>query len=166
VEVFQEAAEDSAVEAPAEAGERMKTKELFRQLDHDRIVAAIDDAEKHTTGEIRVYISHRKVRNIHRAAAHQSVKLGMNKTKHRNAVLIFIAPKSQNFAILGDEAVHAKCGEPFWEQVASGMRDRFRQGKFTDGIVHGIEIAGKLLAQHFPAHGAGQNELPDSVVER
>ena len=144
----------------------MKTQQLFSQLDHDRIVAAIATAEKSTSGEIRVYVSHRKASDVHRAAVHQFLKLGMNQTRHRNAVLIFVAPESQNFAILGDEAVHAKCGESFWEQVAGGMRELFRQKKFTDGIVHGIETAGRLLAQHFPADGTDHNELSDSVVER
>ncbi len=143
----------------------MKTKDLFTKLDHDRITAAIQKAEKRTSGEIRVYVSHRKVSDPRHAAAHQFVKLGMGKTKHRNAVLIFIAPESQNFAILGDTAVHAKCGEAFWENVAGAMRDLFRQGKFTEGIVHGIDTAGKLLAEHFPAHDTDHNQLPDSVVE-
>ena len=92
---------DSAVVAPGEVGEAMKTKHLLTEMDHDRITAAIATAEKHTSGEIRVYVSHRKVRDPRHAAAHQFVKLGMDKTKHRNAVLIFIAPESQNFAILG-----------------------------------------------------------------
>ena len=113
-----------------------------------------------------MYVSHRKVHDIHRAAVHQFLKLGMNKTKHRNAVLIFVAPESRNFAILGDEAVHAKCGQAFWEQVAAGMREFFRQSKFVDGIVHGISTAGESLAQHFPAHTADHNELPDSMVEK
>ncbi len=144
----------------------MKANELFSQLDHDRIVAAIAGAEKRTSGEIRVYVSHRKARDPHRAAVHQFLKLGMNKTKHRNAVLIYVAPESRKFVILGDEAVHAKCGQAFWEQVAGGMRELFQQSNFTDGILHGINTAGQLLAQHFPAHGAGHNELPDSIVER
>ncbi len=156
---------DSAVVAPGEVGEAMKTKHLLTEMDHDRITAAIATAEKHTSGEIRVYVSHRKVRDPRHAAAHQFVKLGMDKTKHRNAVLIFIAPESQNFAILGDVAVHAKCGESFWEQVAGAMRELFRQRKFTEGIVHGIDTAGKLLAQHFPSQTADHNELSDSVVE-
>ena len=151
--------------APGEVGEPMKTKHLFRELDHDRITAAIVEAEKHTTGEIRVYVSHRKVSDPRHAGAHQFLKLGMDKTQHRNAVLIFIAPESQNFAILGDVAVHAKCGEAFWEDVAAAMREFFRQGKFTEGITHGISTAGKLLAEHFPAHGASDHQLPDSVVE-
>jgi uncharacterized membrane protein len=144
----------------------MKTKHLFRQLDHDEIVAAIADAEKHSTGEIRVYISHRKTHDPQHAAVQHFLKLGMNKTTHRNAVLIFLAPESRNFAIIGDEAIHSKCGQVFWEQVAGAMRGSFQQSKFTEGIVHGIETAGKMLAEHFPADGASHNELPDSVVER
>src|SRR6266478_6651907 len=143
----------------------MKTKDLLTQLDHERITAAIQEAEKRTSGEIRVYVSHRKVSDPRHAGAHQFVKLGMDKTKHRNAVLIFIAPESQNFAVLGDTAVHAQCGEAIWENVAGAMGDLFRQGKFTDGVLHGIDTTGKLLAQHFPPHSADHNQLPDSVVE-
>jgi uncharacterized membrane protein len=152
---FREAAEDSAVAGPGGVGEAMKTKHLFRELDHDQITAAISKAEKHTTGEIRVYVSHHKVNDPRHAAAHQFVKLGLNKTRHRNAVLIFIAPESQNFAVLGDEAVHAKCGEPAWESIAGAMREYFQQGKFTEGVVHGINTAGRLLAEHFPSQLAG-----------
>jgi len=144
----------------------MNAKRLFSQHDHDRIVAAIADAEKHTSGEIRVFVSHRKVRDVHRAAVHRFLKLGMNQTKGRNAVLIFVAPESRNFAILGDEAVHARCGQEFWDQVAGGMRELFQQSKLADGIVHGINAAGKSLAQHFPSLGANRNELPDSVIEK
>lgn len=144
--------------ARGEAGEVMKTKHLFRELNHDRITAAIAEAEKHTTGEIRVYVSHRKVCDPRHAAAHQFVRLGLDKTKHRNAVLIFIAPESQNFAVIGDEGVHAKCGEKFWEDVVGAMREYFRQGKFTEGVVHGISTAGRVLAEHFPAEHTRPND--------
>ncbi len=89
----------------------------------------------------------------------------MDETKHRNAILIFIAPESRNFAVLGDTAVHAKVGEAAWETIAGAMREFFRQGKFTEGIVRGIETAGKLLAQHFPAHGGERKNSSDAVVE-
>ena len=143
----------------------MKTREFFSNVDHDKIVAAIADAEKHTSGEIRVYVSHRNVQDVRHAAGHQFIKLGMDKTKHRNGVLIFVAPGSRNFAILGDTAVHAKCGEAFWEQVTAEMRQHFQKGEFTAGLVHAIHAAGKLLAEHFPPQGPGTNELPNSVVD-
>jgi uncharacterized membrane protein len=148
-------AEDLGAAGPGEVGEAMKTKHLFRELDHDRITEAIAEAEKHTTGEIRVYVSHHKVHDPRHAAAHQFVKLGLDKSKHRNAVLIFIAPESQNFAVIGDEAVHARCGEPCWESIAGAMRDYFRQGKFTEGVIHGIGTAGRLLTEHFPSRPTG-----------
>jgi uncharacterized membrane protein len=153
------------VAVPVEAGEAMKTKELFTRLDHDRIVVAIHDAEKHTSGEIRVYVSHRKVAEPREAGARRFLKLGMDKTKQRNAVLIYLAPESQNFAVLGDTAVHAQCGEAFWGDVAAAMRELFRQGKFTEGIIHGIDTAGKLLAQHFPKDGGHHLSGGESVVE-
>ncbi len=129
------------------------------------MVAAIADAERRTSGEIRVFVSHRKVMNAQRAAVREFERLGMHKTKRRNAVLIFVAPVSQRFAIIGDEAVHARCGDAFWQQVAAGMAERFRQAEFTVGIVHGIEAAGKILAEHFPRSRGDINELPDKVID-
>ncbi len=143
----------------------MKPKEFLSNVDHDKVVAAIADAEKQTTGEIRVYVSHRNVQDVRHAAGHQFVKLGMDKTKHRNGVLIFVAPRSRNFAILGDTAVHAKCGEPFWEQITAVIREHFQKGDFTSGLVHAIHMAGKLLAEHFPREGSGDDGVSGSVVE-
>ena len=143
----------------------MKTKSFFSQLDHDRMVAAIVEAEQHTSGEIRVYVSHCAVRDVRAAAIRQFHKLGLHQTKHRNAVLMFVAPKSQNFFVVGDEGVHAKGGDTFWQRVAAEMQERFRQARYTDGILHGIGAAGKLLAEHYPRDRADRNELPDSVVE-
>jgi uncharacterized membrane protein len=143
----------------------MKTRAFFKQIDHDKMVAAIADAERRTSGEIRVFVSHRKVEDAQRAAAREFGRLGMHKTKHRNAVLIFIAPKSQRFAIIGDRAVHAKCGDAFWQQVAGQMAERFRRADLTGGLVHGIEAAGKILAEHFPRSRGDIDELPDKIAD-
>jgi uncharacterized membrane protein len=142
----------------------MKTRAFFSQLDHGKMVAAIVDAERRTSGEILLFVSHRKVADAQRAAVREFERLGMHKTKRRNAVLIFVAPVSQQFAIIGEEAVHEKCGDAFWQRVAVGMAERFRRAEFTGGIVHGIEAAGKILAEHFPRSQGDANELPDKVI--
>ena len=90
----------------------------------------------------------------------------MQKTRHRNAVLIFVAPVSQTFAVIGDEAVHRKCGDAFWQQLAAAMTEHFKQGEFTAGLVHGIERAGVLLAAEFPRQPDDHNELPDGMIIR
>ena len=141
----------------------MKAKDFLNQLQHDDIVAAIRDAEKKTSGEIRVFISHKKVEEPVAAAQSQFERLGMVKTRERNGVLIFIAPQSRAFAVIGDEAVHRKCGEVFWRELAAEMTGHFKRGEFTQGIVHAVHKAAELLAQHFPHSPDDRNELPDAV---
>ncbi len=143
----------------------MKTRDFFSRLDHDKMVAAIVEAEKHTSGEIRVFVSHRKVQDAQRAAAHHFLKLEMHKTAHRNAVLIFVAPESQTFFIAGDEAIHARCGEEFWKQVAADMGGYFKKEQFTEGILRAIHTIGNSLAQHFPRQSHSGPASSDSLVE-
>ena len=78
------------------------------------------------------------------------MRLGMNQSPERNGVLIFVAPRAHKFAVIGDEAVHAKCGDEFWRKLADAMSGYFRKSEFTPGIIHGVQKAGDLLAEHFP----------------
>jgi len=128
----------------------MKPRHFLNQLEHDRIVSAIADAEKKTSGQIRVLVSHRKVDDPVAAAGRQFQRLGLQRTPHRNAVLIFVAPRSHRFAVIGDQAVHEKCGDAFWMELTAAMSGHFKQGNFTEGLLHGIARAGELLAAHFP----------------
>lgn len=134
-------------------------------IDHDRIVAAIAAAELRTSGEIRVVVSQQKTEEPVVAAQRQFERLGMTATAARNGVLIFVAPASRTFAVIGDRGVHEKCGEVFWEELASAMTEQFKTGGFTQGLVLGIERAGALLARHFPRQPDDRNELPDKIEE-
>lgn len=143
----------------------MRHRAFISQLAHERIHAAIHAAEAKTSGEIRVMISHRRAPDPIAAAQRAFLRLGMQRTRHRNAVLLFVAPRSRTFAVIGDEGVHAKCGDDFWRELAAAMTGHFKRGAFTDGLVHGVERAGELLAAHFPREPGDRNELPDDVVE-
>jgi uncharacterized membrane protein len=143
----------------------MKPRHFLNAVDHDRIVEAIAAAEKRTSGEIRVFISRRKTVDALRAAGHCLTKLHMDQTSLRNAVLIFIAPVSHQFAVVGDIGVHAKCGDDFWREVVEGMEPTLKRGDFTEALVHGVEKVGSLLAAHFPPTTDRRNNLPNSVVE-
>jgi uncharacterized membrane protein len=89
----------------------------------------------------------------------------MDQTKHRNAVLFFVAPASHTFAVIGDEAVHQQCGDAFWQELAGAMTGHFKRGEFTAGLLHGVARAGALLAEHFPRQPDDKDELPNRVVE-
>jgi uncharacterized membrane protein len=133
----------------------MHPKHFSKHLQHDAIVAAIREAEQKTSsGEIRVSISPKHVDHAVTAAQAEFLRLGLNRSPERNGVLIFVAPRARKFAVIGDEAVHAKCGDEFWRQLADAMAGYFRKSEFTPGILHGVQKAGKLLAEHFPRqHG-------------
>lgn len=144
----------------------MRLKSFLGELDHERIVAAIRAAEERTRGEIRVHASNRAVDDPQGEAARQFERLGMTATAERNGVLIYVAPRRQRFAILGDSGIHEKCGPDFWKEVAAAMEQDFRKGRFTEGLLKGIAKAGDALATHFPRTAAADvNELPDQVSE-
>lgn len=144
----------------------MRTHRFLRELEHDRIVAAIKAAEGKTSGQIRVFLQrgHFEDDAIPRAQK-KFLQLGMQKTAERNAVLIFVAPRAQKFAVIGDEGVHRKCGEQFWQQLVARMREHFLREDFTQALLEAITATGDLLARYFPKTGAAPNELPDEVVE-
>jgi uncharacterized membrane protein len=135
------------------------------KIDHARVVAAIGEAESKTSGEIRVVVSRRKIAAPVAEAQKQFERLGMTATPHRNGVLILLAPRSRNFAVIGDTAVHEKCGDAFWAELAAAMTEHFKNGFFTTGLLHGIERAGALLAEHFPRAPGDKNELPNDIEE-
>jgi uncharacterized membrane protein len=128
----------------------MHPKQFIKQLPHDALVTAIREAEQKTSGQIRVLISHKSVADPVATAQKEFIRLAMEKSPERNSVLIFVAPRTQKFAVIGDEAVHAKCGDEFWRELAKAMTDYFRKSEFTEGIIHGVRKAGELLAAHFP----------------
>jgi uncharacterized membrane protein len=143
----------------------MKPRHFLKQLEHDRIVAAIADAEKKTSGQIRVLVSHRVVDDPVASAGKEFQHLGLHRTPQRNAVLIFVAPRSHRFAVIGDQGVHEKCGEAFWTELTAAMSGHFKQGKFTEGLLHGIARAGELLAAHFPGRPGDKNTSANTVIE-
>jgi uncharacterized membrane protein len=144
----------------------MRTHKFLRELEHDRIVGAIKEAEAKTSGQIRVYLQRGKFEEDALPRAEKRfLQLGMQKTKERNAVLIFVAPRAQKFAVIGDEGVHQKCGEQFWRELVEKMREHFLREEFTEALVEGIEATGQLLARYFPKTETSTNELPDDIVE-
>ncbi|HEY2713317.1 MAG TPA: TPM domain-containing protein [Chthoniobacterales bacterium] len=143
----------------------MRTKHFIAKLDDERIVRAIAAAEQQTSGEIRVFVQHGEVADPVVAAQARFEKLGMTATRERNSVLIFVAPRSQKFAVIGDRGIHQRCGDEFWQRLVEAMQQHLRAENFTDAVVHAIDQTGELLSQHFPRRSDDRNELPDEVEE-
>lgn len=141
----------------------MKPDDFLNQLQREAIPAAIREAEKRTSGEIRVFISRKATEDPVHDAEGQFKRLGMSATKERNGVLIYVAPENRTFAVVGDSGIHQRCGTEFWTRLVGEMGTCFRQHQFTEGILSAIHTVGILLATHFPRGEDDQNELPDAV---
>ncbi len=141
----------------------MQQKEFLATLDQPRIVAAIGDAEKQTSGEIRVHVQPKAGDDIRKYAEKTFERLGMVKTALRNGVLLFIASEDQRFVILGDRGIDEKVPAGFWDEIAAKLTIRFKAGEFTEGIVEAIRSAGEHLGRFFPRSAGDVNELPDEI---
>ena len=144
----------------------MRTREFLSKLEHDRIIQAIHEAESKTSGEIRVLIERGKLKSDPLEAARSKFhRLGMHKTRERNAVLIFVAPRVHKLAVVGDKAIHEKCGDEFWQRVVERMRTHLQNEKFSDALVEAVKEIATVLERHFPKTSDDTNELPDDLIE-
>lgn len=141
------------------------TKPFFTEEEHSSIVQAIRNAEKRTSGEIRVFIESRCsfVDPVDRAAE-IFFGLKMEKTEDRNGVLLYIAMKDKQMAIFGDKGIHQKVGSAFWNREVSKMLSEFKQQHYATGIVSIVTEIGEALVAHFPYENEDRNELPDDIV--
>jgi len=141
-------------------------KDFFSPAEKNQIVAAIREAEQQTSGEIRVYIeSHCRFVDPLDRAAEIFWLLKMEHTEARNAVLVYIAIRDRQLAILGDKGIHEKVGEVFWNQEVNKIISQFRRVGYADAIVKMILDIGAALKFHFPYdRKTDVNELPDDIV--
>jgi len=121
----------------------MRTHNFLSRLDHNRVTQAIRKAEGKSSGQIRVFIQRGKFEDDALPRAERRfLQLGMQKTRDRNAVLIFVAPRAHKYAVIGDVGVHEKCGEEFWKKLVDDMRAHFKNQDFSRAIILAISELG------------------------
>lgn len=142
-----------------------KKKEFFSEAEQQQIVQAIRDAERMSSGEIRVYVESRcaYVDAMDRAKEIFH-RLQMYNTRERNGVLLYIAMKDRQFAILGDEGIHQKVGNDFWKMQIMELKQAFRKNAFVEGIAKCVKEIGASLQNYFPYQSDDDDELPDDIV--
>lgn len=143
-----------------------KTNKFFTAEENKLIVEAIQQAEKQTSGEIRVFVESRcSYMDALDRAAEVFFKLQMQNTTEKNAVLVYIAVKDRQLAIFGDEGIHKKVGNEYWGRLVKQMISHFNKNNFAEGIRHTISELGQDLQKYFPYHKYNnKNELPDDIV--
>jgi uncharacterized membrane protein len=143
----------------------MKLKHFLNKLQHERLHHAIRTAEEGTSGDIVLYISHRRIEDPLAAAHEEFRKLNLETATDKNSLLILLAPKSQKFAVVGGTALHEKVGQAWWDDLIALLARHFKTGVFTEGLVAAIGHAGQALKTHFPASTTDRTGQQDIVEE-
>ena len=143
-----------------------KKKEFFTDEDKQLIVEAVQNAERRTSGEIRVFVEHRcRYVNAIDRAIEIFENLQMHKTQLRNAVLVYVAIKDRQLAVFGDEGIHNKVGNEYWANEVVKMIHAFNRENIAQGIAQCVKNIGEALCTHFPYDkDTDKNELPDDIV--
>ena len=140
-----------------------KVEAFLTSEEEAEIIEAIIEAERNTSGEIRVHLEpHAKIDAFERAAEVFDM-LEMHKTKERNGVLLYVAVEDRTFVILGDSGINDVVPNDFWESTKDIIISEFKQGKMKQGLVDGILMAGQQLKKHFPFKKGDINELPNEI---
>ena len=142
-------------------------RRFFSATEEESVVVAIAEAESRTSGEIRVFIERdfeNESGDPYARAREVFADLGMHHTAERNGVLVYLALRSQRFAVVGDEELHQRVGEGYWSEVRDQLATEFAAARFVDGLVAAIAAIGDRLGRHFPPRSDDVNELPDDIA--
>ncbi len=141
----------------------MKPVDFLDREGQEMVVNAIREAEKNTSGEIRVHIDDVCETDAYEKAVEVFRFLGMDRTAEKNAVLIYVACNSKVFAIVGDKGINEAVPEHFWTDIISMVRGKFAEKKFAEGLAEAIMATGVKLSAYFPYRENDVNEQPDEI---
>lgn len=150
-----------------------KVRRFFPEASRDAIAVKVGEAEKRTSGEIRVVVRVRRSfperfrgLGVEDLALREFGRLGLERTRDRTGVLLLVLLSRRQFRILGDTGIHEKIGQATWDGLAARISaDAAREG-IGNAVAKGLGEIGDLLAAHFPRKSDDTNELSDEVAIR
>ena len=140
-----------------------KTEDFLSKAEEQEIVQAIVEAEKNTSGEIRVHIEEHTEKSPLERAQEVFFELKMDETQDRNGVLFYICVSDKKFAIIGDKGINEAVESDFWDCTKDTVIANFKEGNFKKGLVEGILRAGERLKKYFPFQSDDTNELSNEI---
>lgn len=141
----------------------MSVKNFFTKEQQNLITKSISEAEKNTSGEIRVHLEMDCKVDAKTRAIEVFDQLKMGQTNLRNGVLFYLALNDKKFAVIGDSGINEIVPINFWDSIRDEAIQNFKQNKFSEGLIIGITMTGEKLKAHFPYQPNDENELSNDI---
>lgn len=146
-------------------------KKIFSKEELKALSAVITEAEKDTSGEIRIAIREKRQWNemnlsLRDIALKEFYRLGMQKTRDKTGVLLFLLISEKKLYVAADESINTRVDEGTWDKIVNGMSAQFKEGRFFEGLAEAVRAVSVPLRKHFPRKSDDTNELPNEVVQR
>lgn len=143
----------------------MSASEEFLSVSDERaVVEAIQQAEKNTSGEIRVHLEDFSKKPPLERAKEVFLSLEMHKTSARNGVLFYVSIGDHQFVILGDDGINKLVSSDFWDETKDIVITHFKSNQNKEGLIRGILKAGEELKKFFPyCEITDENELSNEI---
>lgn len=147
---------------------RAGTRRRFPRGVLEEIEQAVAAAEAKTSGEIRFAIE--TALEIHElwkdkapreCAAETFARLHVWDSELNNGVLIYVLMADRDVEIVADRGAAARISPAQWEAACRVMETHFREGRFKEGALAGVEAVGRLLEREFPSGSGDRDELPN-----
>ena len=149
----------------------MHTRRRFPLATLAAIETAIAAVEKRHAGEIRFAVeTSLDLRSLRVDLAPRTRALEVFSllrvwdTERNNGVLIYLLMADRDVEIVADRGIAARVPTERWEELCRTMEAHFRDGRWREGSLAGIEGVASLLGEHFPHQGGDADEQPNRPV--
>jgi putative membrane protein len=100
-----------------------------------------------------------------RVAREQFFIQGLQNTEGRTGILLFVSVAEHYVEVIADKGINDVVPDGTWDKVVTDFVLKVKEKQYTQGFIAAIEDCGNILAEHFPAQGDSQNELPNHLIE-
>ena len=126
----------------------------------------LHEVVKRVPGLKRIFVTKAEIgEEVEEAALTSFYRNGLNNTRDRTGILIFISVFERTAYVLADEGINAKVDSGVWQEIVDTVVDSFRQRRQAEGICQAVKRCGQLIQKYFPIKADDTNELDNLIVD-
>jgi uncharacterized membrane protein len=150
------------------SGTRARAGRAFPPATLGALTAAITEGERTHRGQVRLIVEKALPWPVLRAGIcgrQRALTLfadhGVWDTEDNCGVLVYVNLADHTVDIVADRGIARKVDAAAWQAICDRMTAGFARGDYHAATLEALARVNDLLRHHFPADGAGANELPD-----